>query len=64
MNKLNKSKYVKKKKISEHFPYKIEKIGAWEVHVTTAEEQNENGRMLLHMPYLNMWILILYSPIH
>ena len=55
---------LKKKKISEHFPYKIEKIGAWEVHVTTAEEQNENGRMLLHMPYLNMWILILYSPIH
>ena len=28
------------------------------MHVTTAEEQNENGRMLLHMPYLNMWIFV------
>jgi len=38
----------------EHFAYKIEKIGAWEVHVTTAEEQKENGRMLLHMRYVDI----------
>ena len=43
---------------SDHFPYKIENIGTWEVHVTTAEERNENGRMLLHMPRLNMWIFV------